>query len=120
MPAPPTNRYGVPLYHDGRIKRRAVTDPVRRLVALREGGVPGETVDAKCSYCGAPGQIYWPRLRSGKPGSWVSFPGLHLDHIHPYSKGGSSTDPDNLALACLRCNSSKCDRLPSEWKGLAS
>jgi 5-methylcytosine-specific restriction endonuclease McrA len=37
-----------------------------------------------------------------------------VDHIVPISRGGSHT-PDNLVAACLRCNSSKRERLPLEW-----
>lgn len=38
----------------------------------------------------------------------------HYDHIVPESRGGPSL-PDNLALACPRCNLSKNDRTPDEW-----
>lgn len=39
-----------------------------------------------------------------------------IDHIHPLGRGGTH-DVSNLAVACIPCNSSKCDLLPSEWKG---
>ncbi len=39
----------------------------------------------------------------------------HIDHIHPLSRGGSNW-PDNLACACGHCNTSKGNRLISEWK----
>ena len=35
---------------------------------------------------------------------------LHLDHIHPYSKGGKNT-AKNLVTACKRCNIEKSNRL---------
>lgn len=38
------------------------------------------------------------------------------DHVVPLSRGGTN-DPDNLVACCLPCNSSKADRLLSEWKG---
>lgn len=38
------------------------------------------------------------------------------DHVIPLSRGGTN-DPDNLVCACVPCNSSKADRLLSEWKG---
>jgi 5-methylcytosine-specific restriction endonuclease McrA len=37
-----------------------------------------------------------------------------IDHVIPIARGGSHT-PDNLVAACLRCNSSKRERLPQEW-----
>ncbi len=36
---------------------------------------------------------------------------LHLDHIIPYSKGGSSTDPKNIQLLCGKHNLEKSDRI---------
>lgn len=111
------NQYGVPLYGDGQIKRYAIRAAVRRAIALREGAIPGRTTPAECAYCGASGEIHWPPLYSGKPGSWVSLVDLHFDHIEPYSKGGSNINPDNFALACKSCNSSKRDRTIEEWLG---
>lgn len=32
---------------------------------------------------------------------------LHFDHVIPYSKGGSSTDPRNIQVLCSRCNLEK-------------
>lgn len=40
----------------------------------------------------------------------------HIDHVVPISRGGTS-HPDNLAVACQRCNSSKQDKLLEEWGG---
>lgn len=45
-----------------------------------------------CHYCG------------GKPPEVV----LHLDHIHPVSKGGTN-EPDNLITSCRDCNLGKSD-----------
>lgn len=42
---------------------------------------------------------------------------LCVDHVVPLSRGGSN-DEDNLVACCLPCNSSKSDRLLSEWGGL--
>lgn len=39
---------------------------------------------------------------------------LYCDHIHPYSRGGT-TDLDNLVTACFRCNASKKDKTIVEW-----
>jgi HNH endonuclease len=36
---------------------------------------------------------------------------LHFDHIIPYSKGGSSKDPANVQILCLRHNLLKHDRI---------
>jgi len=39
----------------------------------------------------------------------------HVDHVIPLSRGGSN-NPDNLVLACAHCNTSKRDKLISEWR----
>lgn len=36
---------------------------------------------------------------------------LHFDHIIPYSKGGTSKDPENIQLLCARHNLSKSDNI---------
>jgi 5-methylcytosine-specific restriction endonuclease McrA len=43
---------------------------------------------------------------------------LSVDHVVPVSRGGLN-DLSNLAAACRPCNSSKRDRLLSEWSGRA-
>lgn len=94
--------------------RRAIPETTRREVAKRAGGVPGETTAAACHYCGAPGSISWARLRNGKPGSWVRFIGLDLDHVIAAVTGGSG-EPSNIVLACPRCNRSKGPREVADW-----
>lgn len=50
-----------------------------------------------CQYCGA------------HPPSVI----LHVDHIHPVSKGGTN-DTDNLITSCESCNLGKSDRVLSD------
>jgi len=56
-----------------------------------------QLVQQPCAYCGATESIT-------------------IDHVVPLSKGGKH-EASNLAPACFPCNSSKCDRLLSEWSG---
>jgi len=44
---------------------------------------------------------------------------ITIDHVIPLTRGGKH-EPENLAPACLSCNSSKNDRLLSEWSGRAA
>lgn len=37
-----------------------------------------------------------------------------IDHVIPLARGGHHI-PDNLVVACKKCNSSRADRLISEW-----
>jgi 5-methylcytosine-specific restriction endonuclease McrA len=86
--------------------RTKIPNSVRREVALREGCPPGGTVDAECYWCGAPGQIVWAWLHfSNRPGAWVAFPGLELDHKKAVLFGGTN-DAENIVLACRACNRS--------------
>lgn len=52
----------------------------------------------------------WAR-DSGRCVNCGSTENLHFDHIIPYSKGGSSTDPNNIRVLCSRCNLHKSDRI---------
>jgi 5-methylcytosine-specific restriction endonuclease McrA len=56
-----------------------------------------EKQGGECLYCGNPLE--------------QSF---HVDHFIPLSKAGWNA-PDNLALACHSCNTSKNDTLPYQW-----
>jgi 5-methylcytosine-specific restriction endonuclease McrA len=38
----------------------------------------------------------------------------HADHVIPLSRGGSN-GPENIVIACPKCNLSKNDKLLSEW-----
>ena len=55
--------------------------------------------DYKCVYCG---------MRCSKQNPYT------IDHIVPLKRGGTH-DLANLTLSCRSCNSSKRDRLLSEW-----
>ncbi len=81
----------------------------RRALALSSGCLPGETIKARCVYCGAEGTITWFRLSNGEPSGWVHFSGLEIDHLIPEARGGA-TSAGNLQLACQRCNRSKGQR----------
>lgn len=90
-------------------RKLAIPAESRRRVAAKYKCEPGETSDASCYFCGQPGQVHWPRLHSGRPGSWVCFSGLEIDHFEPDSTGGSS-DETNLILSCRGCNRARRDR----------
>jgi len=34
-----------------------------------------------------------------------------IDHIVPFALGGHETDPENLAVACFKCNNNKADKI---------
>lgn len=39
-----------------------------------------------------------------------------VDHVVPLGKGGDRYDPDNLVVACFRCNNNKKDKV--DWRVL--
>ncbi len=69
---------------EGIIYRRIIPTEIKLKVWQRDGG--------KCSKCG-------------------SDTDLHFDHIIPYSRGGSSTDANNIQLLCGRHNLEKRDKI---------
>lgn len=75
-----------------RIKRAGGTFSKEDILAIyrRQGG--------KCAYCSM--------SLNGK---------FTIDHIQPLSQGGTNW-PDNIALSCSSCNSSKRDKSVEEWK----
>lgn len=87
-------------------RRLAIPLEVRRQVATKYGCKPGESVDVECYYCGVSGSVHWHRLGNGKPSSWVTFPGLEIDHLNPDCLGGENTC-ENMVLSCRGCNRSK-------------
>ena len=72
-----------------RITKRArhITNSVRNDVLERDG--------YQCVYCGATDE-------------------LAIDHIFPFSRGGSNT-PDNLQVLCKSCNSAKGASIPDDY-----
>jgi len=72
-----------------RITKRArhIPNSVRNDVLARDG--------YQCVYCGGTDD-------------------LAIDHIFPFSRGGSNT-PDNLQVLCRSCNSSKGDSIPDDY-----
>lgn len=60
----------------------------------------------RCVYCGAKqGSLVFPGARKVR---------IHIDHIVPVSRGGSSSDISNLCCACETCNQRKGCRTPYE------
>ena len=89
-------------------RKAVIPQAVRRAVARRYGCPPGGKIQVPCHYCGAPGQISWQMLHSGRPGAWVHF-GHELDHRIPEFHGGPTT-AENIVLACQPCNRKKGTR----------
>jgi hypothetical protein len=90
-------------------KKRAMPNAVRRGVAIKYGGRPGEQTSVPCHYCSAPGRIYWRLRFDGTPDCWVAFD-HELDHVVPEFHGGEST-VEIIVLACRPCNRGKGARV---------
>lgn len=90
-------------------KKVAIPQSTRRAVAEKYGCLPGETAEVACFYCGVAGRVHWHRLFDGRPSSWITFPGLELDHLEPEHNGGEPT-VENIILSCRACNRHKGTR----------
>ena len=66
---------------------RVIPQTVKIAVAVRDKGL----CQIKGPPCTVQGEVY--------------------DHKFPWSKGGSSKDPDNIQMACAACNSWKSDKV---------
>lgn len=83
----------------------------RALMAQAEGNFTASDIrnlyedqDGLCGYCGVR--------------SFFEVKGdVHVDHVHPLSRGGSNW-PDNLCLTCESCNLSKRDKTVAEWQAV--
>lgn len=62
--------------------------------------------DGRCEYCG----ICLEKTKDGKNPRQAQ-----VDHVHPISRGGSHTI-DNIVWSCRKCNTSKSNKLLSEWR----
>lgn len=82
-------------------KRRAIINlaPIGDVQAIQAWESKWRTkVKVKCYWC----QKFFPVSK------------CHADHIFPISRQGSHA-VENMCISCLRCNSSKNNKLPSEW-----
>ena len=83
-----------------RLQKRAWSANKRAREAGAEGRLKACDVisrKATCWYCGIVGNCV-------------------MDHLVPLSRGGENS-PENIVPACWACNSSKGNKLLSEWKG---
>lgn len=95
-------------------KKAQISDRLKRDIAAKYGCRRGKVVSAKCCYCDYVGQIRWI-AHSSEAAGFVSFKGLHVEHVIPESRGGD-TAIENLVLACRPCNLDKGNRTPDEWR----
>jgi 5-methylcytosine-specific restriction endonuclease McrA len=79
----------------------------RRRRALKFNAVTDSSKIISSHICNAPNKCYWcgKRLYGN---NW------HMDHVIPLSKGGSHTSA-NIVKSCVKCNTSKGNKLPHEW-----
>lgn len=78
--------------------------------ALASGAEGTHTkADVLAQYQRQKGRCYWCKSKVGK--------GYHTDHVVPLSKGGGN-GPENLVVACSRCNTSKRDKHPMDFAGV--
>jgi hypothetical protein len=99
-------RTDVPRDHRGHFRKATIPGRVKAAVVAALGAKPGTTTPVRCHYCGAAGEVWWPLTSTGKVGAHMVTTPLEFDHVIPEIAGGP-TSPENLVLACRRCNRSK-------------
>lgn len=77
----------------------------RRARKRNAGGLHNHT-DIQKQYDAQKGKCYYCGVKVGDT--------YHVDHVIPLARGGSN-GPENLVIACPRCNTSKGAKLPHEW-----
>lgn len=82
----------------------------RDLKRAKKAGAPGEYTadDVKARYKAQAGKCYYCSQDLNNE--------YQIDHVIPLSRGGSNW-PENIVVACKSCNSSKRNKLLSEWSG---
>lgn len=91
-----------------RARTRAASLRRRARVLNAEGSYTAD--DVKAQYERQKGYCYY--LRDGKKHKLGK--NYHVEHIIPLSRGGTN-GPENIVLACAKCNLRKGAKLPSEW-----
>jgi 5-methylcytosine-specific restriction endonuclease McrA len=89
----------------GRYKKKNIPYWLKKLVTVRDG--------CTCQICGKSGLndigsgLAYEMVKVGDyDRSWLAPRRFEYDHIIPESKGGLTT-PENIRLACRKCNRSK-------------
>lgn len=77
----------------------------RRARKLQNGGTH-TAADIRAQYDSQLGKCWWCGKKVGAK--------YHVDHRVPLARGGSNA-PENIVIACPRCNQSKNAKLPHEW-----
>ena len=63
--------------------------------------------DIKAQYVQQEGKCFWCGVVVRKD--------YHVDHVVPLARGGTNY-PENIVIACVKCNQQKHDKLPHEWQ----
>jgi len=89
-------------------ERRAATRRNRRARECGNGGTH-TAADVRAQYERQKGRCYWCGQKLGR--------NYHVDHVIPIALGGSN-GPENLVIACAKCNASKGAKHPMEFAGV--
>ena len=105
-------------------KKRPIPGDTLVALAKRYRVPPGGEARVACHYCGEPGTARWWMGSRGRPMKWLTLrtvrtvsgllEAMEFDHVVPESKGGPST-PENIVIACRRCNRSKGRKSKSDF-----
>jgi hypothetical protein len=60
-------------------------------------------------------EAYWVTRHASGPCVYCGKPACTVDHVRPLTRGGEEHE-GNLVPACMSCNTSKGNRLLTEWR----
>lgn len=95
--------------HDWYVTHKERVNAYTRNHRARRRLAPGQhsAADVRKQYEMQGGRCWWCQKNVGEK--------YHVDHLIPIARGGTNW-PDNIVISCAHCNTSRGDKLPSEWK----
>lgn len=91
-----------------KVRAQRRSDENRRRSRAKKAGGTHTAIDVRAQYQSQRGKCWWCGEKLGND--------YEVDHRVPLARCGSNA-PENIVLACRKCNRAKGDRLPHEWCG---
>lgn len=91
------------------VKAKTAAGRAKRRALAKNSASHFTVADVRRQLAGQKGKCWWCRKKLDAK--------YHVDHRIPLSRGGDD-GPENIVIACVRCNVTKGAKLPAEFAGL--